>query len=971
MKSAHLLRLFAFASVLAPLLVSAHSWHNGGGEGGVVFDEAYRARLLEAFTKDHRTAPLQSSQVAVASSATGPANLQVAAMVVAASKSAPPQAAPFMAFAPKVSTRWDGDFLYVESNGLPAHNMMVGITAWQQQVPLPQAYTGDNAWRIPLKPVPAKTPAIVEGHFLRGAIALAVNGIPIFNPQNNRGEVSYEIGELDQWGGHCGRADDYHYHIAPLHLQSSVGKGQPLAYALDGYPIYGLTEPDGSPVGKLDECHGHELPKVGYHYHASTKRPYLQSAFHGEVVEAEGQVDPQPRANPVRQDQPPLRGAKITNFTTTAEGKVRSLEYMVGSKKGAVNFADMGGGSWKFQFVSTDGTKTEETYQAREGRGGGGQGGPRPREGGGGKPQRGSEKKPGGPPGGGRGEPQETPSAFGPDAMKKPLSWFVLSSPEVMDGGNLPKDYTGDGSGATLPLSWKGAPAGTKSYALVMDHLAPGNVMKSYWNVWDIPPTVSSLPKNVQGVGKVGTSFKGELGYEPPHSQGPGAKTYVLTVYALSSPLQITQSPREVSRDVLLSAMKDKVLASSSLSVVYTRPGGDSSSGQPPMRPDDNKRPEPPKPEPSAGGPQGGGQRKPWIQNHGSELDADKDGIITKAEMAADMQRAIALYDADKDGVITPKEIEVAGDIRDGAAFAGFIYRHAVDLDANNDSRLPTEELMAAAKYVFDSADQDHDGKITTTEVQSAPNAPLPIPADGVAPPPPPMSPTSAPPESAPPARGPGGGKGKGGGKGGPDNKGLIKPAMSDTIKINVYADNWFMLYINGRLVAVDPIEFTPHNVVSVDLLPEYPMTIAVMAKDNADPKTGLEYGDHIGDGGFIIKFADGTVSNANWKAKSFFKGPLNHETTNPKVEHTPIPEQWWAVDFDDSKWANATEYTEERVNPKEPFYQADFTGAKFIWTEDLDLDNTVIFRTKIEKPGWTKRWNTKPDLDVTGAPLR
>ena len=194
---------------------------------------------------------------------------------------------------------------------------------------------------------------------------------------------------------------------------------------------------------------------------------------------------------------------------------------------------------------------------------------------------------------------------------------------------------------------------------------------------------------------------------------------------------------------------------------------------------------------------------------------------------------------------------------------------------------------------------------------------------------------------------------------------------MSDTIKINVYADNWFMLYINGRLVAVDPIEFTPHNVVSVDLLPEYPMTIAVMAKDNADPKTGLEYGDHIGDGGFIIKFADGTVSNATWKAKSFFKGPLNHETVNPKVEHTPIPDQWWAVDFDDSKWANATEYTEERVNPKEPFYQADFTGAKFIWTEDLDLDNTVIFRTKIEKPGWTKRWNTKPDLDVTGAPLR
>ncbi|MBL9199931.1 MAG: hypothetical protein JNL39_05455 [Opitutaceae bacterium] len=204
-----------------------------------------------------------------------------------------------------------------------------------------------------------------------------------------------------------------------------------------------------------------------------------------------------------------------------------------------------------------------------------------------------------------------------------------------------------------------------------------------------------------------------------------------------------------------------------------------------------------------------------------------------------------------------------------------------------------------------------------------------------------------------------------------PSQPGLVKPTMADTIKINVYADNWFVLYVNGRLVAVDSIPFTPHNVISVDFLPEYPMTIAVMAKDNADPKTGLEYGDHIGDGGFIIKFGDGTVSNASWKAKSFFRGPRNGDVKNPKVEHTPIPEKWWAVDFDDSAWPSAVEHTEERVSPKQPFYDADFKGAKFIWTADLDLDNTIIFRTRIEKPDWKPRWNTKPDLDVSGAPLK
>ena len=67
----------------------------------------------------------------------------------------PAQAAAFAAFAPQVRVRWDQRWLFVESNGLPAHNMMVGITAWQQQVPLPQNYTGANAWQIPLAPVPA------------------------------------------------------------------------------------------------------------------------------------------------------------------------------------------------------------------------------------------------------------------------------------------------------------------------------------------------------------------------------------------------------------------------------------------------------------------------------------------------------------------------------------------------------------------------------------------------------------------------------------------------------------------------------------------------------------------------------------------------------------------------------------------------------------------------------------------------
>ena len=174
----------------------------------------------------------------------------------------------------------------------------------------------------------------------------------------------------------------------------------------------------------------------------------------------------------------------------------------------------------------------------------------------------------------------------------------------------------------------------------------------------------------------------------------------------------------------------------------------------------------------------------------------------------------------------------------------------------------------------------------------------------------------------------------------------IKKPQMSDTVKANMYADNWFMLYINGELVAVDSIKFIPHNVISVDILPTYPMTIAVMAKDNADPKTGMEYANtNIGDAGFILKFGDGTVTNASWKAKKFSWGPIDRDIKNPRVENVPIPENWYAVDFDDSSWGQAKEYTEEQVGPKQPFFEHDFNGAKFIWTDDIELDNTVLFR--------------------------
>ena len=312
-----------FAAVLAATgqMSFAHNWNASTNLGDL---EALRTHILEEWKTQSQHGGHSESEAASVRVASGAPSLQLAAAAIVGMENAPNSAKPFLSF-PKLNLKWDKEFLYVGSNGWPDHNMMVGITAWQQQVPLPQAYFGENAWRIPLNPVPASAPAMIKGRFLRGAIALAVNGIPIFNPQNNRGDVSQEIGELDQWGGHCGRADDYHYHVVPLHLQAAVGKGRPVAYALDGYPIYGLTEPDGSAVGTLDECHGHEIEGVGYHYHASMKYPYVIGGFHGQVVEADGQVDPQPRAQPVRESLRALRGASITGYASTGKNSNPAL----------------------------------------------------------------------------------------------------------------------------------------------------------------------------------------------------------------------------------------------------------------------------------------------------------------------------------------------------------------------------------------------------------------------------------------------------------------------------------------------------------------------------------------------------------------------------------------------------------------------------------------------------------------------
>lgn len=456
-----------------------------------------------------------------------------------------------------IKYRQDEKFFYVESNSMPDHRMMVGITAWQQQVPIPQPYFGDNAWRIPLEPVVAKNPLSAKSHFFRGAIALAANGVPIFNPIKNDGRTDTLLaGELDEFGGHCGRGDDYHYHIAPTHLQELVGKDKPIAYALDGYPIYGYTEPDGSDVRGLDEFNGHSTPQLGYHYHATKTYPYLNGGFHGEVKEVDGQVDPQPRAGGVREALPPLRGAKITGFESK-ENKSFSVKVEVGRETRYVNYALNQDGSVKFDFIDGNGKVKTETYSPRQRGPGGGNDRP-PRNG---PPPRDPPRRDPPPPARNVVEKQDA-------ASKKAKEGFVVSSSAIGQDGRISSEFTCDGQNASPPLEWKDAPAGTKSFAISLWHTAPDQ-KKSYWLVYNIPATVNRLAKNDKTTGTVGLNDKKKAAYDPMCSKGPGAKTYHFTVYALSADVKIAQGSD--NRDVFLKAIKDITIAETTLDFDYER----------------------------------------------------------------------------------------------------------------------------------------------------------------------------------------------------------------------------------------------------------------------------------------------------------------------------------------------------------------------------------------------------------------
>ena len=93
-------------------------------------------------------------------------------------------------------------------------------------------------------------------------------------------------------------------------------------------------------------------------------------------------------------------------------------------------------------------------------------------------------------------------------------------------GGAIPEKFTCEGANLSPALAWSGAPAGAKSFALIMDDPdAPGGVW-NHWLLWDIPATISGLEENARPTTPIrsGVNDFGKPGYGgpcPPKGHGP------------------------------------------------------------------------------------------------------------------------------------------------------------------------------------------------------------------------------------------------------------------------------------------------------------------------------------------------------------------------------------------------------------------------------------------------------------------
>ena len=142
-------------------------------------------------------------------------------------------------------------------------------------------------------------------------------------------------------------------------------------------------------------------------------------------------------------------------------------------------------------------------------------------------------------------------------------------------GGTIPAEFTCDGSDVSPALAWSGAPAGTQSFALIVDDPDAPRGTWVHWVLYDVPPTERHLDEGVPSAGTLpsggrqGLNDFGNIGYGGPCPPPGPAHRYCFRLYALDRKLGLQSGATRAAVD---RGMRGHVLASAELVGRYSRP---------------------------------------------------------------------------------------------------------------------------------------------------------------------------------------------------------------------------------------------------------------------------------------------------------------------------------------------------------------------------------------------------------------
>ena len=154
---------------------------------------------------------------------------------------------------------------------------------------------------------------------------------------------------------------------------------------------------------------------------------------------------------------------------------------------------------------------------------------------------------------------------------------FAITSSAFAPQGAIPARYTCEGEGVSPPLAWTDPPAGTKSFALVVDDPdAPDPAAPRrrwvHWVVVDLPADARSLAEGA-GAGRLPAGARaGENDFGRADYGGPcppvGRHRYVHQLYALDTTLPKLEAPTKAD---LERAMEGHVLGRAELVGTYQK----------------------------------------------------------------------------------------------------------------------------------------------------------------------------------------------------------------------------------------------------------------------------------------------------------------------------------------------------------------------------------------------------------------